>query len=269
MSLIHVIIGDRKFDVERSVLEEYDHFKNMFEIGIENNTIELDYVSPKLFQMLMWMAEGDELIKEVAMLADFLGSNNIYDSLKRYKCKRDSCNRICINNKFCIIHECVIEGCTHMCLLDYKYCNYHKCDKYKCPEMRNNHENYYCKQHMCSVENCKNGKTSWGGKWCDVCEFHKCKIQECGKVSIVNNGFCVNHKCVLDKCNKLVVDDLYSYCGKHKCKVVKCNNHKYYNYEYISDFCDDHLCNHIGCFRKRLLDGKFCRNHIDSKHNID
>lgn len=91
------------------------------------------------------MLEAEDLIKDIANLADFLGHDGGCKSLHEYKCNVLSCNKIALNKTFCEQHKCSVEWCDAGDEY-FEYCKEHTCKYsgcvYRCMEF-----NKYCKSH--------------------------------------------------------------------------------------------------------------------------
>lgn len=244
---VKLIINDEEIIVNRTILIQFDYFKDLLEI--ESDNITINYVDVKLFKILIWMLEQNtDIVRDVAILADFLGHEGGCKSLIEYKCNIINCNNMAFDKTYCKLHLCTADGCKLGGLM--KYCTIHRCVHDGCMNIKSaGTYSSFCISHKCVVENCS------GEKFLDYnfCRHHKCSEDECPKM-YSKSKYCITHACASKGC---LNGGKTKYCYFHICKSGDCNNEKLKDCNY----CVVHKC----AFRKcKMLIVTFC-----SIHNIN
>lgn len=288
---VKLIFDNKKIYVDKSILMNFEYFRNLFEI--QDNNIKVDNINYDLFKILILMYQNDKDInKELAILADYLNSDKICNSLIDFKCTRNGCEKIATNKKFCEIHTCKAIDCDRGDENKYDYCIIHRCKFYDCNEFA---ISKYCANHKCSIVNCQHA-IYFNFK---VCANHKCIMYDCGNKTVTESYYCENHKCKVTTCVTGALD-IYcekhicsylggcknerlkgsKYCVAHKCIIKNCNSpcalsctiHECYKYKCPKDCtynclgCRSHTCCQYTCTNLRMTDSKFCEEHSEPKN---
>jgi hypothetical protein len=100
-----------------------------------------------------------------------------------------------------------------------------------------------CEIHKCKVDNCyKKRSIDLDGKLKNYCDEHLCNKNGCNNIRINNSEFCMKHKCLI--CSNKVIDNS-EYCKEHTTKFLckKCQKEIIQdNGEQIKYYCEEHIC---------------------------
>lgn len=277
MSQVNLIVKGKLFTVPRYLLEKSGYFKDLFEIQDDN--IEINTISPEIFQIILLMLVDDNIGKELAHLLDYLRIDEQFDLIKQYYCGIDNCLQIMYNEKYCDKHRCTL--CSDK-RVKSTYCQHHVC---KIPECDNQRP---CKIHTCKPHvyiECDNTIYYNENGISQVCRDHKCILNNCLNVCEINTDYCKKHKCKFSNCDreKYIEYTKYDCCIEHKCQYKDCNEiNPYPDMAYCSKhlcqseiryclngvskksrFCDRCICSVDSCKNERATDSYYCHTHND------
>lgn len=270
---IHLIFETEELDVDKNILLQFEYFRNLLDMQPDN--IKITNVNIILFKILVHMIQNNDVIKDIAILSDFLGHDSECKPLADCKCAIEQCNKIALNTNYCEQHTCIVKDCENG-IDSNKYCFFHKCKI--CKNIK--YDNFdYCLMHKCIINDCHYSK-ELGLDMCishkcykdkcsnqrmqpfAYCVTHKCRIKDCGSLNN-NHDYCYEHVCIKTACSNKRLSNAYFYCKNHMCMIHGCE----YPCGNICQLCDFHRCSYKDCTKMKVYTNLFCENHTKESNS--